>query len=76
MLVVTLPDVFDVRQIVEISRTLNPTLEVVLCTNSSDEAALLSNEGIGTVFMGETELARGMTEHVLGRMAKPVAAAH
>ncbi len=76
MLVVTLPDVFDVRQIVEISRTLNPTLEVVLCTNSGDEAALLSSEGIGTVFMGETELARGMTEHVLGRMAKPVAAAH
>ncbi|NTX30147.1 cation:proton antiporter [Burkholderia pyrrocinia] len=76
MLVVTLPDVFDVRQIVEISRTLNPTLEVVLCTNSGDEAALLSSEGIGTVFMGETELARGMTEHVLGRMAKPVAVAH
>lgn len=76
MLVVTLPDVFDVRQIVKISRTLNPTLEVVLCTNSSDEAALLASEGIGTVFMGETELARGMTEHVLGRMAKPVAASH
>ncbi|MBU9547978.1 cation:proton antiporter [Burkholderia multivorans] len=76
MLVVTLPDVFDVRQIVEISRTLNPTLEVVLCTNSSDEAALLASEGIGTVFMGETELARGMTEHVLGRMEKPVAASH
>ncbi|MBU9553571.1 cation:proton antiporter domain-containing protein [Burkholderia multivorans] len=76
MLVVTLPDVFDVRQIVEISRTLNPTLEVVLCTNSSDEAALLASEGIGTVFMGETELARGMTEHVLGRMTKPVAASH
>ena len=37
MLVVTLPDVFDVRQIVEISRTLNPALEVVLCTNSGDE---------------------------------------
>ncbi|MDN7967096.1 cation:proton antiporter [Burkholderia multivorans] len=76
MLVVTLPDVFDVRQIVEISRTLNPTLEVVLCTNSSDEAALLASEGIGTVFMGETELARGMAEHVLGRMAKPIAASH
>ncbi|MCO8649798.1 NAD-binding protein, partial [Burkholderia multivorans] len=76
MLVVTLPDVFDVRQIVEISHTLNPTLEVVLCTNSSDEAALLASEGIGTVFMGETELARGMTEHVLGRMAKPVATSH
>ncbi|MBR8059710.1 cation:proton antiporter [Burkholderia dolosa] len=76
MLVVTLPDVFDVRQIVEIARTLNPTLEVVLCTNSGDEAALLASEGVGTVFISESELARGMTEHVLGRMAKPVAASH
>ncbi|KVE70164.1 cation:proton antiporter [Burkholderia vietnamiensis] len=76
MLVVTLPDVFDVRQIVEISRTLNPALEVVLCTNSSDEAGLLSSEGVGTVFMSESELARAMTEHVLGRMARPAAVVH
>ncbi|KWH47908.1 cation:proton antiporter [Burkholderia stagnalis] len=76
MLVVTLPDVFDVRQIVEISRTLNPSLEVALCTNSGDEAALLASEGVGTVFMGETELARGMTDHVLARMTMPAAPAH
>lgn len=81
MLVVTLPDVFDVRQIVDISRTLNPAIEIALCTNSDDEAALLANEGMGDVFVGETELARGMTEHVLARMGADVgrvrpAAAH
>ncbi|WP_323117984.1 cation:proton antiporter domain-containing protein [Burkholderia alba] len=78
MLVVTLPDVFDVRQIVEISRTLNPAIEIALCTNSDDEASLLVNEGMGTVFVGETELARGMTEHVLSRMGPRAqgAAAH
>lgn len=82
MLVVTLPDVFDVRQIVEISRTLNPSIEIALCTNSDDEAALLMNEGVGTVFTGEAELARGMTEHVMRRMgahvptASAAAAAH
>ncbi|SMG00791.1 cation:proton antiporter domain-containing protein [Burkholderia singularis] len=70
MLVVTLPDVFDVRQIVEIARTLNPPLEIALCTNSDDEAALLASEGMGEVFVGEAELARGMTEHVLARMGK------
>ncbi|WP_179401007.1 cation:proton antiporter [Burkholderia guangdongensis] len=68
MLVVTLPDAFDVRQIVDTSRTLNPSLEVALCTNSADEAELLGRDGIGTVFMAETELAHGMTEHVLARM--------
>ncbi|MCM2546345.1 cation:proton antiporter domain-containing protein [Burkholderia glumae] len=71
MLVVTLPDTFDVRQIVEIARTLNPTIEIALCTNSGDEAALLTSEGVGTVFISETELARGMTEHVLARMGSP-----
>ncbi|WP_246794101.1 cation:proton antiporter [Burkholderia perseverans] len=77
MLVVTLPDTFDVRQIVEIARTLNPAIEIALCTNSGDEAALLTSEGVGTVFISETELARGMTEHVLARMgaARPQAAA-
>ena len=76
MLVVTLPDVFDVRQIVEISRTLNPALEVVLHEQRRRGRAAVER-GIGTVFMGETELARGMTEHVLGRMTKPaVAASH
>ncbi|NIF70392.1 sodium:proton antiporter [Burkholderia sp. Ap-962] len=76
MLVVTLPDTFDVRQIVEISRTLNPGIEIALCTNSGDEAALLTSEGVGTVFISETELARGMTEHVLARMGatQPAAA--
>ncbi|AGK51757.1 inner membrane protein ybaL [Burkholderia thailandensis MSMB121] len=68
MLVVTLPDVFDVRQIVDIARTLNPAIEVALCTNSDEEAALLASEGMGEVFVSETELARGMTEHVLARM--------
>lgn len=68
MLVVTLPDVFDVRQIVDISRTLNPAIEIALCTNSDEEAALLGNEGMGEVFVSETELAHGMTEHVLARM--------
>ncbi|MEX3629692.1 MAG: cation:proton antiporter [Burkholderia sp.] len=76
MLVVTLPDTFDVRQIVEISRTLNPDIEIALCTNSGEEAALLTSEGVGTVFISETELARGMTEHVLARMGatQPAAA--
>ncbi len=79
MLVVTLPDTFDVRQIVEISRTLNPGIEIALCTHSGDEAALLTSEGVGTVFISETELARGMTEHVLARMgagAERAVAAH
>jgi len=40
-----------------------------LRTHSEDESLLLRKEGIGTVFFGEEELAKGMTRHVLDRFA-------
>lgn len=68
MLVIATPDTLNVRKVVEIARTLNPAIEVVLRTHNEEEAALLQKENIGTVFMGEHELALGMTRHVLMRM--------
>ena len=53
---------------VEIARTLNPTIEAVLRTHSEEEAELLQKENIGKVFMGEHELATGMTRHILAHM--------
>ncbi|MDK9724973.1 MAG: Kef family K(+) transporter [Sterolibacteriaceae bacterium MAG5] len=70
MLVIATPDTLNVRKIVDIARTLNPDIEVVLRTHSDDEAALLRRERIGTVFMGEHELARGMSSHVLDHMRR------
>ena len=68
MLVVATPDTMDVRKVVHTARTLNPGIEVVLRTHSDEEAALWQKESLGKVFMGEHELARGMTRHVLVRM--------
>jgi len=68
MLVIATPDTLDVRKIVDMARTLNPAIEVVLRTHSEEEAGLLRQESLGTVFMGEDELAKGMTRHVLARM--------
>ena len=67
MLVVATPDTINVRQMVDNARALNPSIEIVLRTHSEDELQLLRNEGIGTVFHGEEELARGMTGHILQR---------
>jgi CPA2 family monovalent cation:H+ antiporter-2 len=67
-LVIATPDTLKVRKVVDIARTLNPAIEVVLRTHNEEEAALLQQEHIGTVFMGEHELALGMTRHVLRRM--------
>ena len=70
MLVIATPDTLDVRKIVDMARTLNPAIEVVLRTHSEEEAGLLRQESLGTVFMGEDELAKGMARHVLARMGK------
>jgi CPA2 family monovalent cation:H+ antiporter-2 len=69
MLVIAAPDPIDVRQMVTTARTLNPGIEVVLRTHNEDESQLLRKDGVGTVFYGEEELARGMTGHVLKRFA-------
>ena len=74
MLVVATPDTLDVRQMVDTARALNPHIEIVLRTHSEDELQLLRQDGMGTVFLGEEELARGMACHVLQRF-EPGAAA-
>jgi CPA2 family monovalent cation:H+ antiporter-2 len=71
MLVIATPDTFNVRKMVEVARTLNPAIEVVLRTHSEEEAELLQKENVGKVFMGEHELAQGMARHVLDRMVHP-----
>jgi len=67
LLVIATPDPMDVRKMAEIATTLQPGIEVVVRTHSEEESKLLQNDGIGTVFFGEEELAKGMTKHVLER---------
>lgn len=68
MLVIATPDTVGVRKMIDAVRKLNPKIQVVLRTHSDEEAALLRSEDAGVVFMGEHELAKAMTEHVLERM--------
>ncbi|MBP6367059.1 MAG: Kef family K(+) transporter [Nitrosomonas sp.] len=67
MLVVATADPLNVRQMIDTARTLNPDIEIVLCTRSEDETKLLRKDQIGTVFFGEEELAKSMTHHILQR---------
>jgi CPA2 family monovalent cation:H+ antiporter-2 len=69
MLVIATPDTVHVRKMVEIARMLNPRIEIVVRTHSDEEAELLRQDGVGEVFMGEHELAAGMTRHVVARFA-------
>jgi CPA2 family monovalent cation:H+ antiporter-2 len=68
LLVIATPDTLRSRKMVQIARTLNPRIQTLLRTHSDEEAALLRQENLGTVFMGEHELAQAMTREVLSRM--------
>jgi len=68
MLVIAAPDSAGTPKMMDIARTLNPVVEIVVRTHSEEVAAALGRSGAGTVFMGEHELALAMSRHVLQRM--------
>jgi CPA2 family monovalent cation:H+ antiporter-2 len=67
MLVIATPSTLHMRKIVEIARTLNPKIEVLLRTHTDEESALLEADRVGKVFMGAHELALAMSQHIVSR---------
>jgi CPA2 family monovalent cation:H+ antiporter-2 len=65
MLVIATPDTFHVRAMIETARALNPNIKTVVRTHNDAEADLLRSERAGEIFMGEQELAKGMSAYVL-----------
>jgi CPA2 family monovalent cation:H+ antiporter-2 len=77
LLVVTAPDPFHVRQVIEIARQVNPGIGTVVRTHSVAEQGYLEALGVGRAIMGERELALGMVHYAmvaLGRGEQQVAA--
>ncbi len=64
MLVIAVPNAVSVRKMVEIAQTLNPAIAVVLRSHNEEEADLLASESRAKVFLGERELAHGMSEYI------------
>ena len=54
---------------IETARSLNPKVDVVVRSHNAEEASLLERDNASKVFVGEIELARAMTEHVLSHVA-------
>jgi monovalent cation:H+ antiporter-2, CPA2 family len=70
VLVIATPDTFRARKMIEIARMLKPDILTIVRTHSDEEADLLRKEHAGQVFMGEHELALGMTRYVLDRITE------
>jgi CPA2 family monovalent cation:H+ antiporter-2 len=67
MLVIAIPLAPQIHKIMDTARSLNPGIEIIMRTHSEEESQLLRREGVGLVFFGEEELAKGMSRHVLQR---------
>jgi monovalent cation:H+ antiporter-2, CPA2 family len=65
LIIVTAPDPFQARAVVEQARRLNPTIASVVRTHSEEERAYLERAGVDMAVMGERELARTMARFAL-----------
>ncbi|EPQ0966041.1 cation:proton antiporter, partial [Acinetobacter baumannii] len=50
LLVISPMDILDIHRIVDIAKQLNPQIQVLICAESKEEAAVIRDEHIGEVF--------------------------
>ena len=72
-LISAIPNPFENANLVEHGRTANPGLSIIARAHSDDEVAYLKTYGADFIIVGETEIARGMSEHIAATL-KPAAA--
>lgn len=70
MLVITVPGILSLQQIVATARTLNPRIEILVCSVNKEEVPLLERLVEGGVFFSESEMAVNMARHALKRYGK------
>jgi monovalent cation:H+ antiporter-2, CPA2 family len=71
MIIVTAPDPFQARAILEQARRLNPSIVSVVRTHSEEERAYLERAGADLAVVGERELAHTMARYALEAAASP-----
>ena len=68
LLVISPMDILDIHRIVDISKQLNPEIQVLICAESKEEAAVIREENIGEVFYAKEEMAKNMSHHILNQI--------
>ncbi|MGN5763501.1 cation:proton antiporter [Acinetobacter calcoaceticus] len=68
LLVISPMDILDIHRIVDISKQLNPEIQVLICAESKEEAVIIREENIGEVFYAKEEMAKNMSHHILNQI--------
>jgi CPA2 family monovalent cation:H+ antiporter-2 len=66
VLVIAIPDPFQVRKLLATARALSPDLKIAARSHSPEAMRLLEEERVDRVFLGEYELAESMGRYLLG----------
>ncbi|ENW01284.1 cation:proton antiporter [Acinetobacter calcoaceticus] len=68
LLVISPMDILDIHRIVAIAKQLNPQIQVLICAESKEEAAIIRDENIGEVFYAKEEMAKNMSHHIVNQI--------
>lgn len=68
LLVISPMDIIDLHKIVDIAKTLNPQIQVLLCAESKEEAEVIRRDKIGQVYYAKEEMAKNMSSHILNQI--------
>ncbi|NCI78421.1 cation:proton antiporter [Acinetobacter kanungonis] len=68
LLVLSPMDIIDIHKIVDIAKTLNPQIQVLICAESKQEAEVIRKENIGEVYLAKEEMAKNMSNHILNQI--------
>jgi CPA2 family monovalent cation:H+ antiporter-2 len=69
-LISAIPNPFESGNLIERARAANPALDIIARAHSDAEVDYLTKLGANKIIMGEREIARGISEHIVAR-AKP-----
>ena len=68
-LISAIPNPFESGNLIEHAHAANPDLEIIARAHSDAEVDYLKKLGASLIIMGEREIARGISEHILDRIA-------
>ncbi|UVC18301.1 YbaL family putative K(+) efflux transporter [Mesorhizobium onobrychidis] len=72
-LISAIPNPFESGNLIEHAHAINPKLEIIARAHSDAEVDYLKKFGADLIIMGEREIARGISDHILSRIDAPAA---
>jgi CPA2 family monovalent cation:H+ antiporter-2 len=67
MLVIAIPNSYNIRDMIKTTRSVNPKISILVRVRDEEQISLLLKDKIEKLFFSEYELANNMCDHILSR---------